>query len=268
MLPSGIRPNLTSEDREIKRQLGRCRPRAYSDLIRSDIPDPSSVSPSCSPLSRSPPSPTMETSPGGPLAVKPTQEELQADVNLLAKKKRSVKRKAQDPLESSLSARGKAPKLEVCVPRSPVKERGSDAQVWVRGQTLPSLVEVSEEAGAQRRSSSAKGVKGSSRRVVEPHLKVLPISVWSPSAQNATPSPPMWEDAGDNRFGAEVGEDSLFTNAELAVGVVSSILRDSNLKKVEALCVEEALALSLQETIFVCPSAFFYPSRRCIIVIY
>ena len=41
------------------------------------------------------------------------------------------------------------------------------------------------------------------------------------------------------------GEDSLFTNAELAAGVVSSILRDSDLKKVEALCVEEALALSL-----------------------
>ena len=40
------------------------------------------------------------------------------------------------------------------------------------------------------------------------------------------------------------GEDSLFTNAELAVGAVSSILQDSNLKKVDALCVEEALALS------------------------
>ena len=50
---------------------------------------------------------------------------------------------------------------------------------------------------------------------------------------------------GNDRFGAEGGEDSLFTNAELAVGVVSSILWDSDLKKVEALCVEEALALSL-----------------------
>ena len=53
---------------------------------------------------------------------------------------------------------------------------------------------------------------------------------------------------GNDRFGAEGGgggEDSLFTNAELAARAVSSILRDSDLKKADALCVEEALALSL-----------------------
>ena len=102
-LPSGIRPDLTLEDREVKRQLGKCRPRAYSDLIKSDILGSSVVSPSCSPYLRSPPPPAMETSPEEPLAVKPTWEELQARVELLAKKRRSVKRKAQDPLESRLS---------------------------------------------------------------------------------------------------------------------------------------------------------------------
>ena len=115
----------------------------------------------------------------------------------------------------------------------------------------------------QRRSSSAVGAKGPSRGAVEPPLKVLPIFVWSPSTQNATPSPPGWGDAGRDRFGAERGEDSLCTNVELAVGAVSSILRDYDLKKVEALCVEEALALSLHGTVSVCLSAFFYPSRRC-----
>ena len=54
---------------------------------------------------------------------------------------------------------------------------------------------------------------------------------------------------GNDRFGAKGGgggcEDSLFTNEELAAGVVSSILQDSDLKKVEALCVKEALALLL-----------------------
>ena len=39
--------------------------------------------------------------------------------------------------------------------------------------------------------------------------------------------------------------DSLLTNPELAAGVVSSILRDSDLKKADALCVDEALTLSL-----------------------
>ena len=92
-------------------------------------------------------------------------------------------------------------------------------------------------AGAQRRSSFVAGAKGSLRRAAEPPLKVLPIYIWSLSVENATPSPPIQGDVGNDRFGAEGGEDSLFTNAELAVGAVSSILRDSGLKKVKALCV-------------------------------
>ena len=104
-LPSGICPDLTPEDREVKRQLGKFRPWAYSDLIRLDIPDTLGVSPSGSPYLRSPPPPTMETSPWGPLAVRLTREELWARVKLLTKKKRSVKRKAQNSLESSLTSR-------------------------------------------------------------------------------------------------------------------------------------------------------------------
>ena len=133
MLPSGIRPNLTPEDREVKRKLGKCRPRAYSDLIRSDILGSSGVSPSCSPYLGSPPPPTMEISSKGPLAVKPTSEELQARIELLAKKRRSVKRKAQDPPESNLPTRGKTPKLGASVQPSLVNEQGSHAQVQVRG---------------------------------------------------------------------------------------------------------------------------------------
>ena len=49
---------------------------------------------------------------------------------------------------------------------------------------------------------------------------------------------------GDDCFEAE-GDDSLLANAELAPGAISSILRDSDLKKEEALHVKEALALSL-----------------------
>ena len=93
-LPLGIRPDLTLKDREVKWQLGKCRPRAYSDLIRSDIPGTSGVSPSSSPYLRSPPPPAMETYLRGTLVVRPTREELWAHVELLAKKKRSVKRKA------------------------------------------------------------------------------------------------------------------------------------------------------------------------------
>ena len=84
-LLSGIRPDLTPEDKEVKRQLGKCHPWAYSDLIRSDIPDSSGVSPSCSPCLTSPPPLDMETSLGGPLVVKPTRGELRTRVELLAK---------------------------------------------------------------------------------------------------------------------------------------------------------------------------------------
>ena len=105
VLPSGIRPDLTLEDREVKRWLGKCYPRAYSDLIRLDIPGSSGVSPSSSSPSRSPPLPTMETSLGGPLVMKLTREKLRAHVELLAKKKMSPNLKARDPPEGGSQLR-------------------------------------------------------------------------------------------------------------------------------------------------------------------
>ena len=41
-------------------------------------------------------------------------------------------------------------------------------------------------------------------------------------------------------------DDSLLLNAELATGAVSSILKDSDLKRAGVLPIEEALALSLK----------------------
>ena len=70
------------------------RPWAYFDLIKLDIPDSSGVSPSGSSSSRSPSLPSMENPPRGSLVVKPTRGEIRARVELLAKKKRSVKRRA------------------------------------------------------------------------------------------------------------------------------------------------------------------------------
>ena len=54
------------------------------------------------------------------------------------------------------------------------------------------------------------------------------------------------EDLGMERLEAYRDEDSLLSNAELATGTISSILRDSDLKRSDALPVKEALALSLQ----------------------
>ena len=78
MLPLGIHPDLSSEDKEVKQQLAKCLPRAYSELIRSDIPGPSGVKPS-RPLALRPSLPfVMKASREGPSTVKPTQEKLQA----------------------------------------------------------------------------------------------------------------------------------------------------------------------------------------------
>ena len=59
-----------------------------------------------------------------------------------------------------------------------------------------------------------------------------------------------------DRFEVARDEDSLLSHAKLAIGVVSSILRYSNLRKVDALSSEEALALLLQGTAFISRSVF------------
>ena len=64
--------------------------------------------------------------------------------------------------------------------------------------------------------------------------------------QSAEPYPSRAKELGRKRLKADGDGDSLLSNAELVVGTVSSILRDSDLKRSGALPVEEALALSLQ----------------------
>ena len=119
------------------------------------------------------------------------------------------------------------------------------------------------KVGASSSPSSTIGAGDSSGRAAEPPLEVLPISVWSPTSQGTEPPPPIPDEVGSDPFGAEGGEDSLLSHMELTVGAVSSILRNSNLKKVGALSVEEALVLLLQGTAFVCLSAFVDPFLYC-----
>ena len=111
--------------------------------------------------------------------------------------------------------------------------------------------------------SKVAGPKNPSGRSTEPPLEVLPISVWSPSAQNVKLSPTTLEDKGRDYFGTEGDENSLLTDSELSAGVVSSILRDSDLKRADALSIEEALALSLQGEATVCSDAFICSFHHC-----
>ena len=229
--PSGARPDLSLEDEEVKRKLVKCAVCAYSELIRSDIPGSSGARPARLPFLRSsalsvmkPPIPKSSLPfISEPFITKPTRGELRSLLEVLLKKKRSVKRKPPSSLEGCPLARGKILKV-----------------------------------GAFSSPSSAIEARDSSGRADDPPLEVLPILVWSPTSRGAAPPPAMLDEVTGNRdrFKATWDEDSLLSHAELVVGVVSSILRNSDLRRVGALPVEEALALLLQGTASVRPSAF------------
>ena len=82
--------------------------------------------------------------------------------------------------------------------------------------------------------------------------------------QSSELPPSIPEDLGRERLGADGDEDSLLSNAELAAGAISSILRDSDLKRSDALLVEEALALSLKgvasvsSRVFICLASSWF----------
>ena len=122
----------------VKRKLTKCLSRAYSELIRLDIPGSSgSKSSRPSTMRPSPPS-IMKFSHDRPPVVKPTKGELQAQVETLSRRSRSVKRKPQDSLERSHPTWGKAPRLGT-------SSSLPFAHVRVQGQVLPSPVEVQRE---------------------------------------------------------------------------------------------------------------------------
>ena len=77
-------------------------------------------------------------------------------------------------------------------------------------------------------------------------LAAMPITVWNASFDNAK-SPPG-KVAVPKRTKTKIVEnkDSLLSNAELAAGAVSSILKDFDIVRSKELPVDEALALSFQ----------------------
>ena len=103
----------------MKWKLVKCTPCAYSELIRSDIPGSSGARPARLPFLRSSPLSVMKppvpksSSPSvsEPLIAKPTWGELRSRLEVLAKKKRSVKRKPPSSLEGCPPTRGKILKV-------------------------------------------------------------------------------------------------------------------------------------------------------------
>ena len=236
---SGIRPDLSPEDEVVKLKLAKCLPRSYSELIRSDIPGSLGLR-SSRPATLRPSSPSvMKFSHVGPPVAKPTKGELLAWVEMLSRRTRSVKRKTSNYLEKVRSAWGKVLRLGT-------SSSSPSTHARVQGQVSQPPTVVPKAPSSQLCSGSAAKAKDSSGKAAEPPSEVMPITVWSPPAQSTEPPPSRAEELGRKRFEADGDEDSLLSNAELAAGAVSSILRDSDLKRSGALPVEKTLALFLQ----------------------
>ena len=112
-------------------------------------------------------------------------------------------------------------------------------------QALSPPAEVRKVLSSQPRSGSVAKAKGPWGKAVEQPLAIKPITVWNPPAKSVRPPSSKTEELKKD---SEMGEDgnSLLLDVELAAGEVSSILKDSDLKRSSALPVDEALALSLQ----------------------
>ena len=144
---SGIRPDLSPEDKDIKRELAKCLPRTYSELIRSDVPGSLGLRSSRPATLRPLPPSVAKFSHDGPPAVNPTKGELLARVETLSRKSRSVKRKTRDSPKKGRSSWGKVPKLGT-------SSSSPFAHVHVLGQVLPPLSEVPRAPSSQPRSGS------------------------------------------------------------------------------------------------------------------
>ena len=82
----GARIDLSAEDNAIALALAKCPPRPYAELIKSDIPGPSSSRSARSATLRPSPPSTMRVSPIGPSAANPTKGELLAQLETLSRK--------------------------------------------------------------------------------------------------------------------------------------------------------------------------------------
>ena len=99
---SGARIDLSAEDNVIALALVEFPPRPYAELIKSDIPGPSSSRFACSTALRPSPPSTMKVPPIGPSTAKPTKGELLVQLEMLTRKPRCVKQKTMEMLLQAL----------------------------------------------------------------------------------------------------------------------------------------------------------------------
>ena len=167
---SGARIDLSTEDNVIALALAECPPRPYAELIKSDIPGPSSSWSARSAVLRPSPPSIMKVSPIGPSAAKPTKGELLAQLETLTRKPWSVKRKTLDSVEKDRPTLIKVPKLGASSSSPSTLVRKTE-----RVQSPPT--EAPTVLSSQPRSRSAAKAKGPLGGAVEQPLAIMPITV-------------------------------------------------------------------------------------------
>ena len=234
----GARLDLSAEDNVVALALAECPARPYAELIKSDIPGPSNLRSARSTTSRPSPPSTMGVSPIRLTTATPTRGEIFVHLGAMSRKPQSAKRNKSSSIEKDRPVPAKVQKLGAS-PTSPAREPERAPSPLAEAPVVLSPPPPSKP------DVEAKSLLGAA---VEQLLAVMPITVWNPPLESARSPPRRAAELKRKKPKPRVDEnkDSLLSNAELAVGVVSSILKDSDLGRSKALPVDEALALSLQ----------------------
>ena len=164
----GARIDLSAEDNAIALALVECPSCPYAELIKSDVPGPSSSRSTRSAALRPSPPSTMKVPPVGPSAAKPTREELLAQLEMVSRKPRRGKRKTSDCVEKDRPASVKIPKLGA--------SSFSPSAYIHKSERVKAPIVLSSRS----HSGSAVGAEGPSGGAVEQPLAVTPITVWNP----------------------------------------------------------------------------------------
>ena len=234
----GARLNLSTEDNVIALALAECPARPYAELIKSNIPGPSNLRSARSSASRPSPPSTLGVSLIGLTAATPTRGEILVHLGAMSRKPRSAKRKKSSSIEKDRPVSAKVQKLGASS-SSPAREPERVSSPLAEAPVVLSPPPPSKP------DVEAKILLGAA---VEQPLAVMPITVWNPPSENAKSPPRRAAELKRKKPKPKFDEnkDSLLSNAELATGAVSSILKDSYLGRSKAFPVDEALALSLQ----------------------
>ena len=249
---SDARLDLSDEDAAVALALTECSARSYAELLRSNIPSSSGLkSARSSVLGPSPPS-TMGVFSFGTAAAAPTRGEILVHLEGISRKPRSVKRRKTNSPERDQPAPSKVRKLEA--PSSLLVQRLKRASpplaspVSEPERASPPLAEVSSVLCPLPSSEPIGEAGNPSGEDGDQPLAAVPIAVWNVPSDSTKSLPGKVAEPTRRKTKPKTGEDkdSLLSNAALAAGAVSSILKDSDIGRSKELPVDEALALSFQ----------------------